>query len=210
MNNLPAFQKYTALSHHQVFLTHPPYLIQSCMWCVQPPSAEAACALQSTITRKSTCPQRLRWNSCSYLHRRTRLLALVQVVHLTVESTGSLSVLLWTCIQSFLLSPHTATRNFKSCQPQQLVTALEFKGKKRERERNQLLYKSNFKIFFFWWKLDCTLHFSIRKKKFCCMTGKRHCNAILIPGSRALSKSLKQLLHSSETRTVPLELVKMQ
>lgn len=29
MNNLTAFQKYTALSHPQVFLTQPPHLMKS-------------------------------------------------------------------------------------------------------------------------------------------------------------------------------------
>lgn len=42
------------------------------------------------------------------------------------------------------------------------------------------------------------------------MTSKRHSNAILIPGSRTLSKSLKQLLHSSKTATALLKLVKTQ
>lgn len=57
------------------------------------------------------------------------------------------------------------------------------------------------------------LHFSIRKNSILLpqsMTSRRHSNAILIPESRTLSKSLKQLLHSSKTRTALLKLVKIQ
>lgn len=54
MNNLTAFQKYTALSHHQVFLTHPPCFRRSSMCCVKLSSIAFACILQSIVSGKPT------------------------------------------------------------------------------------------------------------------------------------------------------------